>query len=528
MTHFSQTITTAADDLAARPTRPVEVRDLTAGYVTQGRVVGGRRILLRGVSFGVAPGEIVGVQGPNACGKSTMLKAIVNRRFRFGGQVRVDGRPLEPGEVAYVPQAPAGTLSPWLTARDEIALALRARGVGKAKRSTAVEQLLKHHSIHVPLDRRVAELSGGQRVKVAVLRALAVPGHRLVVMDEPFEGLDVRSRATLIQVIGQIASSGIPVIITSHRAEDLDVLGARRLVMEGDPVSELREVQATEREVRPVAELAAPLEDENGDALSRAELAKVRRGPSIRAVGLGGLVGFLAGLVLWAGLAAFIDNARLLPRPNRVGEEIVALLTDPENLPNVGGTIGKAMLWWIVANVLAVPLGIALGYETSVYRLFAPWLSLGRCLPIFALLGVAKGLFPGHSELQTGFLIWLTIFLISLHTLAVSAAMAPRRRMEIASILGANHRFRITRIMPFECLSGIFAALEITLPLAVIVTLVVGMFIFPKYDLAIDLYNNMDKPDLSKLFACVLIPGAFAAMGLVVVRRVSRRFHFEL
>jgi ABC-type multidrug transport system ATPase subunit/ABC-type nitrate/sulfonate/bicarbonate transport system permease component len=513
--------------MQARASTKITVRNLTAGHPASGPFAGGSRVLISKLSFEVLPGEIVGLLGPNGSGKSTLLRAIVDRRFRLGGEVLSNGHELAAGDVAYVPQAAAGTLSPWLRVDDEIALPLRIRGQSRRDGRDVAARLAGEHGLGVPLERRTAELSGGQRVKVALLRGLAVPDHRLVVMDEPFEGLDASARSALIRHVLMIAASGIGVVVTSHRAEDLEALGARKLVMAGSPVSELIPVSGDSVASEAVAGNGI-VPDYQGDALSRAELHLGDRGNGALKAIVTGVLGFVLGVIAWGIGAYVVGNSALFPPPGGVGREAFRLLSEPSNLTNVAFTVGRAGVWWLVANAMAVPLGVIVGYGGGVYRLFAPWLSLGRCLPVFALVGAARGLFPGASELQRGSLIWLTVFLISLHAVAVSAAMAPRRRMEIAAIFGAGHWFRVTRVLPFECIGGIFAALEVTLPLSVIVTIVVGMFILAERDLSLDIYNNLDKPDLSKLLACVLVPGAFAAIGLALLRRFSGRLRYEV
>ena len=505
----------------------LEVHGLVAGHHGQGLFAGSRHVLIDGVDLTVHSGEIVGILGANGSGKSTFLLSLVDKHHRFAGDVLLGGHPLRIGAVAYVPQAPAGSLSPWLRVADEIGLPLRIRGVKESERSKIVNSLIARRELYVPLDRRVSALSGGQRVKVALLRALAVPDYQVAILDEPFEGLDEASRYTLQRAIRSLAETGVPVLITSHRAEDLDAVGARKLVLNGSPTSHLV----------PENECAVPRLEQakeetkvtgNGDSLSQSTVIRANERTDRHAAALRGIAGIILGLLVWASLAAVLANPSLLPGPWRVSVEAYKLITEWANAVNVLATIASAFIWWAIANAIAIPTGLLFGYRPNAYQFIAPWLSVGRCLPIFALLGVAKSAFPGSSSAQSGFLIWLTVFLISLHSLSVSAAMAPRRRMNLAAIYGASHTFRLTRILPFECMSGLFAALEVTLPLSVIVTIVVGMFIFPEYGLALDIFNNMDKPDLSKLFACVIVPAIAAAGGLVVLRVIARKYRFEL
>ncbi len=511
----------------------IVINNLTAGYSTA-YFWRSRCVVLNGVNLTVKAGEVVGILGANGSGKSTLLRAVVDPGHRFEGRVMVNGHELVPGQTAYMPQAAASTLSPWLKVRDEIALPLRIRGLPRQQQRERVQEICDSYGISVPLNRKVTDLSGGQRVKVALLRALAVPDHKLVVMDEPFEGLDVNSRNLLIQKINDISASGVPVIITSHREEDLDLLKAIKYRLRGVPINYLEKISRSvmgepaqiQRDQNSNSSLS--FDSPSDDVIEHAKTALAERRYRLLPVIIGGVLGVLIGFMLWQGLAWWIDSPRLMPSPTGVAIEVLKLLTDHQSVTNLTVTIGRALFWWFLANLLAIPLGILVGYSPVVYRLFAPWLSVGRCIPVFALLGVAKGLFPGTSALQTGFLVWLTLFLIALHTLAVSASMVARRRLEIATTFGAGHWFRIRNILPYECLNGAFASLEITLPIGVVVALVVEMFIFPGQGIGIDLYNNMDSRDMSKLFALIIVPGVVAAAGLTILRVISQKVRLEL
>jgi ABC-type Mn2+/Zn2+ transport system ATPase subunit/ABC-type nitrate/sulfonate/bicarbonate transport system permease component len=486
----------------------------------------GRRLLVEGLSFDLQPGELLGILGPNGSGKSTILKGIVDVRNRFAGEVLCNNEPLIPGQIAYVPQAPAGTLSPWLNVCSEIALPLRVQRVFRKRWKARVEKLIHDLAIWMPLERRVERLSGGQRVKVALLRALAVPDPRLFVLDEPFEGLDTDTRRTVIQLIRAEVGKGIPVIVTSHRAEDLHALGARMMTIVGSPVTNL--VAATSSTGQTPVDQAEQLPRKN-DVFSAVSTAREPENVRWRmtAVLFGG-VGFICGFVLWAILSMFVSNPGLLPSPFSVVREMVRLLTSSDLAPHLGATMLRAMLGWTAANLVAVPLGILFGYDARFFQAVAPWLSIGRALPIFVLVGPAAGLFPRLPETQRGFLIWLTLFVISLQAVSATAALAPRRRMNIARVFGASHWFRLTRIMPFEAISGIFVALEVTLPLAVVVTLVLETFLIPKIGLGLYIFNHLNDSDLSLLFAHILWPGVIAAALLAFIRRLSRSFRYEL
>jgi ABC-type multidrug transport system ATPase subunit/ABC-type nitrate/sulfonate/bicarbonate transport system permease component len=497
----------------------VKVDELRAGYPSSGGFNPFEYdVVVDGVSFEVGPGEIVGIRGRNASGKSTLLSAIVDPGSRLGGEVLSKGEALRPGMIAYMPQSAGETLSPWLDVEEEIALPLRVRRVGREQWQSEVSKTMREHGIYVPRSRKVSQLSGGQRVKVALLRSFTVPNIRLFVLDEPFEGLDAESRQVMIGAIRDVADRGVPILMTSHRSEDLQALGARQLEMVESPVTHLVEVTDDADPLTIPERKSANHTDsfsEEEDVLSEISQQEEFSSSSFNVISLFGLV---VGTGLWYLLAKAVSDPGLLPGPFSVFEEIIDLLSNPDLLPRFGATMTRALAGWVLANAAAIPLGVLLGYDTRIYRGVAPWLSLGRALPVFVLLGPAVGLFPGLPYLQRHFLIWLTLFLISLQAITVAAALATRGRIKIARIFGASHWFRLRHIMPYESLGGIFAALEVTLPLAVVVTFVVELFLIPQNGLGIYVFNHLTDNDLSMLFAHILLPGIIAAIGMRLLR----------
>jgi ABC-type multidrug transport system ATPase subunit/ABC-type nitrate/sulfonate/bicarbonate transport system permease component len=485
----------------------------------------GRKVIVEGLTFRAESGQVLGLLGANASGKSTILKALADPHNRFSGEVSCGGQPLLPGQIAYVPQAAAETLSPWLDVRREIALPLRVAGVPQRQWWPEIEQLTTKLGMAVPLGRRVERLSGGQRVKVALLRALAVREKRLLILDEPFEGLDAESRAAVIRIVRDEAAKGIPVIVTSHRAEDLQAMGARMVVMSrGAPITALQDLPSPY-----YADAEKPeRQDAMDDLLSTIhESASEDKGRRRAAMILFGMLGSVGGLIAWAGLALMVGNPGLLPSPSAVARAMVRLVSSSELAPHFAATMTRAAFGWIGANLLAVPLGVLLGYDVRFFQTVAPWLSVGRAIPIFVLVAPAAGLFPRAPEAQRFFLIWLTLFVIAVQAVSAAAALAPRRRVRIARAFGASHWFRLTRIMPYEAVGGIFSALEVTLPLSVVVCLVLETFLIPKTGLGLYLFNHLNDSDLSLLFAHILWPGVVVAICLALVRALSRSFRYD-
>lgn len=497
----------------------LEVEGLSASYVGAGGAFGFlRRDVLSGISFSVAPGQVVWLTGQNGSGKSTLLRAIVDPRLKTRGQVRVGGVPLRPGQTAYAPQTPSASLSPWNSVRKEIALALRIAKRPRREWKDVGARLIREFGMDVPLDRRVEALSGGQRVRVAMLRALAVEAPALAILDEPLEGLDAIGRRSVLLAVRLLADRGVPVIITSHLSDDIAQIADLHLHLSGKPAV-LTEVPLEPAEdIQPVPVPQAELDDR---VETRSRKWRLEGGAL-------GLVGLALGILSWAAAAAGVGNPGLLPPPTSVGKSMLALAVNTALAPHLLTTLSRALGCFIVANILAIPVGVLLGYNQRIFSLISPWLSIGRALPVFALAGPAIGVLPNRPEWQRLLLIFLTLFLLTVQSTSVTAAMAPRRRVDCARVFGASHWFCLTRIMPFESIAGAFAGLEVGLPLAMIVTLVVETFLIPDKGLGLYIFNHLMDADLSLLFAHILWPAVVAAIALAGVRSLSRRFRFDL
>lgn len=150
----------------------------------------GERQVLSDVSVAVYPDEIAAVLGPSGCGKSTLLRVLAGLIRPTSGAVLAKGRALTgvlPG-VSFV--FPSVALFPWLTAKQNVALALANRKVSRADREQIVERSLTLVGLAGNEDSFPRELSGGMKQRVGIARALASEPE-LLCMDEPFSALDV-------------------------------------------------------------------------------------------------------------------------------------------------------------------------------------------------------------------------------------------------------------------------------------------------------------------------------------------------
>lgn len=198
-----------------------------------GRGAGGRRrgedlLVLDEVSLEVASGEFVCLLGASGCGKSTLLSLLAGLGEPTSGQIEVQG-----GRAALMFQEPA--LLPWLTAAQNVELALRLRGVRRQERRAEARRLLALVRLDNAVDKRPHELSGGMRQRVALARALAQEP-RVLLMDEPFAALDAITRDVLHDELTRLwQETGLTVVFVTHNVREAVRLGQRVLLMSSRP-----------------------------------------------------------------------------------------------------------------------------------------------------------------------------------------------------------------------------------------------------------------------------------------------------
>jgi ABC-type Mn2+/Zn2+ transport system ATPase subunit len=192
------------------------------------------RPALTDVSFSVPAGSLVGVLGPNGAGKTTLLRALL-------GELPHSGRAELAGRAGYVPQHtaphegfPIDALGVVLMGRYPRLGWLRRPG--PADRALARE-LLERVGLGAHAARQFTDLSGGQRQRVLVARALAQEGDVLL-LDEPFTGVDAVSHDTLLEVLRDQAAAGATVLMTTHDVGEAGRVCDRLLILNRELVAE--------------------------------------------------------------------------------------------------------------------------------------------------------------------------------------------------------------------------------------------------------------------------------------------------
>ncbi|GIG41322.1 metal ABC transporter ATP-binding protein [Cellulomonas phragmiteti] len=226
-------------------TAALEVRDLHVSY--------GDVPALDGADLTLDHGRVCGLVGVNGSGKSTLFKAVMGVVRPDAGTVRVDGddpaTARRRGVVGYVPQSEDVDWTFPLSVRD-VVMTGRYGHLGTTRRPrrvdhAAVDDALARVELTELADRQVGRLSGGQRKRAFVARGLA-QGATVLLLDEPFAGVDKRSEATITRLLRELAAAGAAVLVSTHDLHALPALADeaallhRHVLVHGPPQEVLR------------------------------------------------------------------------------------------------------------------------------------------------------------------------------------------------------------------------------------------------------------------------------------------------
>lgn len=193
------------------------------------------------VSLKVEVGEILMLVGENGCGKSTLLNMVAGLITPDAGEISLAGEPLfdsglrinlppEERKIGYVFQSYA--LFPHLTVRENVAFGLRARRFSRQKIEVKVKEQLEAFDLWGMRDAKAVNISGGQKQRTALARALAIQP-RLLLLDEPLAALDIRRQAEMRKELRNlIRNFGVPSIVVTHDLRDVVSIGDRVFFLE--------------------------------------------------------------------------------------------------------------------------------------------------------------------------------------------------------------------------------------------------------------------------------------------------------
>jgi len=223
----------------------LELRNVTKRYPAT--------VAVRDVSFVANRGEVTGYLGPNGSGKSTTLKMITGLLDPTEGEILFDGEPVQLDPIAYrqrlgyVPEEPQ--LYPHLTGAEYLEMIGQLRGLPERALKQKVDGFLELLGLagdrYVP----ISSYSKGMRQKVLLAAAL-LHNPDLVLLDEPFSGLDVNSALVLRELIRELAARGKVVLFSSHELETVERVSTRVVILHkgrvvaNDRIDRLREIMS--------------------------------------------------------------------------------------------------------------------------------------------------------------------------------------------------------------------------------------------------------------------------------------------
>jgi lipopolysaccharide export system ATP-binding protein len=218
----------------------------TSGLRAQGLIKHYRgRAVANGVTLHIQPGEVVGLLGPNGAGKTTSFYMLVGLIHGDGGKVLLDGEDITAlpmhararRGIGYLAQEPS--VFRGLSVADNLLAVLETRkGLDRAARQAVCDQLLHEFGLRQLGGQPALSLSGGERRRLEIARALAVEP-RFILLDEPFAGVDPLSVLDIQKIIRQLSESGIGILITDHNVrETLGICGRAYIINEGEVLAE--------------------------------------------------------------------------------------------------------------------------------------------------------------------------------------------------------------------------------------------------------------------------------------------------
>jgi ABC-2 type transport system ATP-binding protein len=204
----------------------LEVRDLTKKF--------GRRIAVDGVTFRMNSGEIVGYLGPNGAGKSTTAKMLVGILKPSKGHILMNGRRIDKDleefkmRVGYVPEE--ALLYTHLSGYEYLLLVGRIRGIGEKKLITKINDLLQLCQLSPFKYSPILSYSKGMKQKIMMVAAL-LHNPDILILDEPFSGLDVSSVLIFRRLLKSLTAAGKSVLFSSHVLEVIEKICSRVLII---------------------------------------------------------------------------------------------------------------------------------------------------------------------------------------------------------------------------------------------------------------------------------------------------------
>ncbi len=477
--------------------------------------------VLDGVDLEVRPGDRVCVVGPNGSGKSTLLRILAGLDRHDGGQVRAS----DAGGGPYlVPQE--SDLFPWLTARDNLLLGMRRSALSREEYLQRLEKWLLALDLVEHVDRFPAQLSGGQRQQISILRAF-LSGSPALLMDEPFSRLDAATRGRLQQETLDLWERERPAIVfVTHDLAEALFLGDRLILMDGRggvrelPVDRTRprdpwdpglgsedpavqEVLAAFREPRPA----------NRSTPSRPSRAN--------RPALATFLSPLVVLLLWevAARLGWIDT-RFFPGPLQVLSKLMEMATSGELWPHLAASAWRLAAGFTLGSMAGAALGLAMGMMPRLRAVVEPVVALTYPIPKIAILPLLLLIF-GLGEIPRVTILAIGAFyLVLLNTL-----QGVTEARDGTNLVARNLRLRgwdyavrtlLLGAMPW-ILTGVRTAAGYCL-----VLMVAAEFAATESGIGYVVWNSWDLFDIDRMYAGLVVLAVAGALLQALVGALCR------
>ena len=209
----------------------LQVKDIKKSYKTKKGTIDA----LKGVSFDLYQGEIFGLLGANGAGKTTLSSILATLHPATSGDVLIDGKSIYRDllkyrfDLGFCPQIP--NVNAKLTVKDQLVFAGRFYGMSKQEAQDRAKVIIEKFNLGAYVDQMPGVLSGGFKQRLMIGRTL-MHSPKLVIFDEPTVGLDPNIRRQLWDLIKQLKSEGVTIILTTHYLDEAEQLADRVCILD--------------------------------------------------------------------------------------------------------------------------------------------------------------------------------------------------------------------------------------------------------------------------------------------------------
>src|ERR671912_827272 len=187
--------------------------------------------VLDNINIQILEGEIVTILGKSGCGKSTLLNLIAGFENSYGGEILLNGKPVKDISHERIMMFQESALFPWLTAFQNVEIALKMAKVPKNQREKVVKHYLEIVGLSDYSNSYIHQLSGGMKQRVSLARALSL-NPKILLMDEPFAALDITIKKSLYKELLDLhQKTRKTILFVTHNINEAVLLGDRVIVM---------------------------------------------------------------------------------------------------------------------------------------------------------------------------------------------------------------------------------------------------------------------------------------------------------